>query len=173
METAPDPRDQCAANYARSVARNPASPDYRLLSSKMCWDAVLECAVKVQIITEEQCKRISGKTALVNGSDRLVTSAESMKVAPPGQSLGFFAGFYPMHMMLSTGGGKGAGNKNACIGIGQPVGWELLDLVNGPNWEYRTALSRYQGAIVSLRGIHIPTGEVAVVRRRSLSLLDR
>jgi hypothetical protein len=27
-----------------------------------------------------------------------------------------------------------AGNKNACIGIGSPVGWEILDVASGLDW---------------------------------------
>lgn len=30
--------------------------------------------------------------------------------------------------MLSVGSGKACGTKNACIGIGGPLGWEMLDL---------------------------------------------
>ena len=32
--------------------------------------------------------------------------------------------------MIAVGGGVAAGNKNLCIGIGSPVGWEILDLNN-------------------------------------------
>jgi hypothetical protein len=38
------------------------------------------------------------------------------------------------HAMISTGAGFAAGNKNACLAIGNPVGWEILDLGNLVVW---------------------------------------
>jgi hypothetical protein len=51
-----------------------------------------------------------------------------MAALPVGHAIGFFDGERLVHMMLGVGDGQAAGNKNDCIGMGHPAGWEVLDL---------------------------------------------
>lgn len=86
----------------------------------MCWDAVALCQ-----------GRDPGRGVGVN--DRLVTSAWALNGIPEGASIGFFDRGVLIHEMISVGNGAACGNKNACIGHGNPIGWERLDLSAGWN----------------------------------------
>jgi hypothetical protein len=132
--------------YAASVAKGSAadplkSAEGKQLSSMMCWDAVLHCARLADVIDEGTYKGILGKQTpdnhvLVSPSDKAIGSAGEMGGVPEGHAIGFFTkpkGTWLMiHAMVSVGGGKAAGNKNACLGIGSPVGWEVIDLKTLP-----------------------------------------
>ncbi|MCG1042898.1 hypothetical protein KQH60_10265 [Mycetohabitans sp. B8] len=102
--------------------------EHSALSGKMCWDAVKYCALKARIITENQYESMSGKTDLVTSSDTRIHNAGELRNMPPGRTLGFFDSDTTWHVMLTTTEGKAAGNKNDYVGIGNPVGWEELDL---------------------------------------------
>ncbi|WP_337690708.1 hypothetical protein [Mycetohabitans sp. B46] len=108
--------------------RTSNNKEYTALSGKMCWDAVKYCALKAEIITEDQFESMSGKTDLITPSDTRISNANELRTVPPGRTLGFFDGDTTWHVMLTTTEGKAAGNKNDCVGIGNPVGWEELDL---------------------------------------------
>ena len=58
-----------------------------------------------------------------------------MANVPAGSILGFFENGSLKHAMLYLGGGKAAGNKNACLDFGNPCGWEVLDLGQCPWWQ--------------------------------------
>ena len=128
--------------YAASVAKGSAadplnSAEGKKLSSMMCWDAVAHCARLASIVDEGTYKGILSKQSsnthvLVTPKDKAVGSAGDIGSVPEGHALGFFTKakgpWIMIHAMVSVGGGKAAGNKNACLGIGNPVGWEVIDL---------------------------------------------
>ncbi|WP_338927538.1 hypothetical protein [Mycetohabitans endofungorum] len=79
---------------------------------------------------------------MVTLSDKQINSAEALQSLPPGHVLGFFdlakkEEDQLVHVMISTGHGKAAGNKNACLGFGQPSGWEELDLCQQPKLQWQ------------------------------------
>jgi hypothetical protein len=129
-----NPTDDYAANFARKMARNNASEDYRILSSQMCWDAVKYCALKAGVINAAKYQRIQAKTDMVNFTDPIALGPDALLRLRPGHVLGFFVGMNIIHAMIYTGQGKAAGNKNDCVGVGRSVGWELLDLASLLNW---------------------------------------
>ncbi len=90
------------------------------LSSKMCWDAVLYCGYLAKLTDQEG----NGKN-IIDSSASLVTNSSGI---PGGHIIGFFQDDDLKHAMISTGNGYAAGNKNDCMGIGNPVGWEELEL---------------------------------------------
>jgi hypothetical protein len=117
-----------AARFARQAARNKGK-DFRQLSAKMCWDAVKHCVVQAApFLGKNRYKHIDAKMGLVSSGDPEVRSAAEMRTVPEGSILGFFDGDTPIHVMVSLGGGWAAGNKNDCVGVGSPVGWEELNL---------------------------------------------
>jgi hypothetical protein len=130
-----NPTDDYAANFARKMAmKNAADAGYVAISSQMCWDAVKYCALKAGVIDDAKYQRIQAKTDMVSLKDPVALGQDAMRRLKPGHVLGFFVGNNIIHAMLCTGQGKAAGNKNDCVGIGHPVGWELLDLASKLNW---------------------------------------
>lgn len=128
---------QYAASVARACAANPSSHEYMMLSSLMCWDAVVHVAMLAGVVSESKAKSIRGNTIVDPANPRVRTAAEMASV-PEGDLLGFFEdrkGVWTMiHAMIAVGGGSAAGNKNDCIGAGRAVGWEVLDLASRLTW---------------------------------------
>lgn len=127
------------AKVAKTCATQKSTQEYRMLSSLMCWDAVLHVAMLAGVIPDRRYQTLKGKPqTLVNTNDPAVTDAAGMKAVPAGHAIGFFEddGGTPkiIHCMVSTGSGKAAGNKNDCVGVGSMVGWEELDLAAGLSW---------------------------------------
>ncbi|GIV59478.1 MAG: hypothetical protein KatS3mg043_0567 [Rhodothermaceae bacterium] len=132
-----------AAQYARDCATNRNSTGYLNLSAQMCWDAVVLCAHASGAIDRKTYQRLQNITAtnfssFVRMIDPIVGDAAAMRRIPQGSFLGFIEhkNNIPtlIHAMIAVGHGLAAGNKNACIGIGNPVGWEILDLAGRLNW---------------------------------------
>jgi len=133
------------AAYARDCATDHSSPDYLKLSSYMCWDSVIYCLYKAGVIDKIKFTKIYGRrlnedpSDLVDANDTLISSTQEMWEVAQGNILGFFSNnngkSQLIHAMLATGSGCAAGNKNGCIGIGAPVGWEILDLANKLRWK--------------------------------------
>jgi hypothetical protein len=121
-----------AAQIARDAATG-QNADYYALSSSMCWDAVMYCMVRGGA-SDPGSITSSSFAHVVSTADRAITSGAEMRWAPQGAFLGFFEGSRLIHAMIATGHGFAAGNKNACIGIGSPVGWEILDLAGRLDW---------------------------------------
>jgi hypothetical protein len=122
--------------YAGSVAKGAAqqnSQEYKVLSAKMCWDAVKHVAVLAGVIDDARANGLA-HTSMIRLSDKVVAHPDAMGNLPAGHVLGFFEGERLIHAMVSIGEGKAAGNKNDCIGVGGPVGWEVLDLKGGLKW---------------------------------------
>lgn len=122
-----------AAQIARDAATNDSSELYLTCSSQMCWDAAIECQVRAgakrpQPVTTQSHDHVIGL------SDTAITTAREMQRVPQGASVGFFRDGTLMHFMIAVGAGLAAGNKNQCIGIGNPVGWEILNLAEHLNW---------------------------------------
>lgn len=61
-------------------------------------------------------------------ADTQIRGREAMEKLPEGHAIGFFDDQRLVHVMLSVGNSRAAGNKNDCIGIGEPIGWEALNL---------------------------------------------
>ena len=125
-----------SGHEAARVARDAATlqgDTYLQLSGMMCWDAVAHCQAlgggpAATSIT------VGDHLHYISTSDPSVTSAAEMRRVPQGAFIGFFHGGLLVHAMIATGHGLAAGNKNQCIGIGQPVGWEILDLASRLTW---------------------------------------
>lgn len=126
-----NPENVYASNYARKGLIQGSSIFMRL-TSLMCWDAVKQCAVGAGIITAEKGRLLESRLSLVSSSDFQISNAYQLKTLEQGNVLGFFtqkgASVEIMHCMISLGGSIAAGNKNDCIGIGNSVGWESIDL---------------------------------------------
>ncbi|GGC03500.1 hypothetical protein GCM10011363_20130 [Marivita lacus] len=144
-------------HVAAQIARDSAtekSDFYMSLSALMCWDAVIETQAKAGI--KKPKKPVSGNDCkhVISLDDSPVTGKTDMQKVPQGAFLGFFRDGTLVHAMIATGAGIAAGNKNACIGIGGPVGWELLNLAEDLKWEaggfrdqgQRLFLLRYRAA---------------------------
>lgn len=74
-------------------------------------------------------------------------NVDALRAIPEGATIGFFDGSTLVHVMLSLGNGHAAGNKNGCIGMGSPIGWEALDLSagwNATNFGPRNLTVRYR-----------------------------
>ena len=129
-----NPEDGHAANFARKMS-SPTSAEYINLSGLMCWDAVMYCALRAGIIDQRKYDRLRGDQDLVALSDFAVAGPNAMYRLEPGNAIGFFwstpQGVTMVHAMLCVGKGLAAGNKNKCVGAGNFVGWEILDLING------------------------------------------
>jgi hypothetical protein len=130
-----------SAAFATKSATEPNSQGFKDLSSKMCWEAAAYCFQKGAAIDDKGFKAaqaIKGtepKTyaAFIDtAKDPVVADANAMRAVPQGCFLGFFtvdgSKKTLIHAMISTGQGLAAGNKNECIGIGNPVGWEIINL---------------------------------------------
>ena len=128
-------------DYAASVAKNTAaqtnSAEWTKLSQLMCWDAVAHCGHLAGVLDAGKYKAVLGKQnrdthVLAKTSDPAVANAGAAKSIPAGHAIGFFTkskdSWIMIHAMVSVGDGKAAGTKNACLGIGKPIGWEVLDL---------------------------------------------
>ncbi|WP_237577027.1 hypothetical protein [Mycetohabitans sp. B8] len=148
----PEQRSEYYCNQAADYARRSAERDSNgkplnkkeneSLTSKgnVCWDAVKDCAFKAGAISKNRYKSVDAKTDLVASSDRRINNANELRNVPPGHTLGFFEAEVaksteppriatkPFHVMLTTGDNKAAGHKNGCLEIGNPSGWEELDL---------------------------------------------
>ena len=125
--------------YAASVARGCVadSQEFRKLSSMMCWDAVTHCALLAGIIDQNKYKLLKGygrHTRLIRTSNTVVANAGAMAIVPQGHIIGFFEDQTMIHVMLSTGFGMAAGNKNDCVGVGRSVGWQVVNLQTGLKW---------------------------------------
>ena len=153
-----NPEDGYAANFARKMS-SPTSSEYENLRVLMCWDAVKYCALKAGIIDQKKYDRLSGNLDLVTLSDFAVAGRDAMYRLEPGNMIGFFwnapQGFKMVHAMLCVGKGLAAGNKNDCVGVGHPVGWEILDLANGLGWQGNTGT-------ITAPGILHPTRDLLV-----------
>ncbi len=126
-----------AASVARGIAVHQDSLEFGKLSSEICWDAVAHCLLLAGF--KAPAVQLPSRPLLVNTRDPQILSAAAMGNVPEGHVIGFFTqkpGDSPImyHQMIATGAGAAAGNKNSCIGIGSPVGWELLDLTT-LNWQ--------------------------------------
>jgi hypothetical protein len=131
---------QDVANLAVVAATTaPFGTYYLSLTNEMCWDAVMRCAQFAGLIDQTRYDAIRRYYYnLVGIHDHPVASAGDMANLAAGHALGFFEWdgiqWHCVHAMLSVGAGQAAGNKNACIGIGNPNGWERLDLQHGLAW---------------------------------------
>lgn len=114
-----------AAELARQ-ATNPEHSQYMDLSGAMCWDAVKLCAVAAGAVG----RKVDAQHGLVSHADALVVDREAIAALPAGLAVGFFDGERLVHAMVTVGDGHACGNKNDCVGLGHPVGWEALDLSN-------------------------------------------
>ncbi len=123
------PAGQKAAGYARDCATSQTG-DYFQLSSLMCWDAVVLCAVNTGAIPTKLDITATQFSNFVQMTDPLVADPIAMRRVPQGSFLAFIenSGGSPklIHAMMAVGQGMAAGNKNACVGIGGPVGSDLL-----------------------------------------------
>lgn len=114
------------------------------LTSMMCWDAVLECAVRGGIskwAAQQMTPQAARWSRFIPLAAPAIRTGAEMRELPAGPFIGFFeqAGGCEMeqkliHAMISLGDGKAAGTKNGCIGIGEATGWEELDLAGRLNW---------------------------------------
>ncbi|OKH45563.1 hypothetical protein NIES2101_26285 [Calothrix sp. HK-06] len=176
-------------NYAAQVAVGAAnrrdSHEWQKLTSLMCWDAIFHCAYLASIINDDKYKALLASRDkqfhLVKYTDSTINNATAMQAIPPGHAIGFFVEeqdktWRMIHVMLSVGGGKAAGNKNDCIGVGSMLGWEVLDLAGGLKWEDGyikapmgndsiTGVMKYRNAYVR----HRPITALAQVELPSLS----
>jgi hypothetical protein len=147
-----------AVEYAKNAAAKGTSwreAEYDKLSGKMCWDAVKYCAFSANIITEDEYDALNARWDLVTPHDTRIHNSDDLKNVPPGHALGFFriehfadssasnVRMDPFHVMLNIDGNKAAGNKNDCVGFGERVGWEVLNL---------SKLKWYQGTVVAPKG---------------------
>jgi hypothetical protein len=131
-----------AADFAIKCADDINAHCYKELSSKMCWDAVILCAYNSQAISKKMYEAMKDKittekySAFIANTDPVIDNADAMRKVPKGSYLGFIeiSTNKLIHAMIATGDGYAAGNKNSCIGIGRPVGWENLNIADGLNW---------------------------------------
>jgi hypothetical protein len=121
-----------AAQIARDAATG-LNGDFYELSALMCWDAVVYCMVRGGGSDPGSITSASSSHVVSTG-DPAITSGAEMRWAPQGAFIGFFDGSRLIHAMIATGHGFAAGNKNACLGIGNPVGWEILDVAGRLDW---------------------------------------
>lgn len=108
------------------------SKEYLNVSALMCWDAVAYCAKLAGVISEGRWKQLKGAPAEIYATNFSRVSGPSLAALSPGSMLGFFeeAGGQKklIHAMIYLGNNEAAGNKNNCIGLGNAVGWEVLNL---------------------------------------------
>jgi hypothetical protein len=173
-----------AAQVAVGAANLRNSHEWKKLTSLMCWDAIFHCAYLAGIINHSKYKALlaspNRQFHLVRYTDSTINNATAMKAIPPGHAIGFFVEeqnktWRMIHVMLSVGDGKAAGNKNDCIGVGSMVGWEVLDLANELKWEgdgVKGAYGKDNNNEISYRDIylrHRPITDLAQVELPSLS----
>jgi hypothetical protein len=126
-------KGKIAAQIARDAATGKGT-DFGVLSGMMCWDGVVECQVKAGA-PKPAAIQTNNYEHVISLKDPAVTGVDEMRRVPQGAFIGFFDGNKLIHAMISAGAGFAAGNKNACLGIGNPVGWEILDLGNLVVWQ--------------------------------------
>lgn len=160
-----NPDDNYAANFASKMCAV-SSNEYFNLTALMCWDAVKYCALKAGIIDQNKYNRLQGKYDLVSPTDQVIVGANAMYRLERGNVIGFYwqdnNDTKLVHAMISLGKGLAAGNKNDCVGVGQPVSWEKLDLSNKLNWAD-------DGTIIA-PGCG-PNGRTLTARKRPISYL--
>jgi hypothetical protein len=132
------------AGEARAIANDQDGKMYRALSCKMCWEAVCHLLHETHHLWPHQKSGIPRKPAeqqirtWVSQSNRFAENAGQLAAVPAGAVLLFIETIsgaeLAVHCMLSLGQGYAAGNKNNCIGMGNPGGWEVLNL-NGLRWD--------------------------------------
>jgi hypothetical protein len=122
-----------AARYARDAATDRTAL-YRELSALMCWDAVARCMELAGTMIHPKTIRGDLYAHVVSSDDPTIGDRGTMQHVPQGAFIGFFDGDRLIHAMIGVGYGMAAGNKNACIGIGGPVGWEILNLADELDW---------------------------------------
>jgi hypothetical protein len=122
-----------AARFARDAATDRTAL-WRELSALMCWDAVARCMELAG--RPVRPRHISGNTCshVISIHDQQITDRGTMQGIPQGSFIGFFDGGRLIHAMIAVGFGMAAGNKNACINLGSPVGWEILNLADDLDW---------------------------------------
>jgi hypothetical protein len=122
-----------AARIARDAATSRTAL-FREFSALMCWDAVARCMELAG--TQIHPRRIMGESYahVISQDDPAIADRGTMQRVPQGSFIGFFDGDRLIHAMIGVGFGMAAGNKNACIGIGGPVGWEILNLADELDW---------------------------------------
>lgn len=149
---------QDVANIASGCVREQASQEWRQLSGMMCWNAVSHTARLSGLISEPQYRSLlsNNHRKLACIDDPIVSNSAQMLAVPPGHAICFFEfkgeKWVMIHAMISTGGGKAAGNKNDCVGVGNVAGWEELDLCHGLKWS--------DGFIHAPLGKHPKTGQM-------------
>lgn len=131
------------ATVAKNIAAQEKSMEWEQLSALMCWDAVAHCVLLAGLIDQNRYKTIthlqkSDHHLLASPNDARVANAQEMAEVPAGHTICFFerknGAWVMIHAMLTTGSGMAAGNKNGCLqsvdggDIGQPIGWENVDL---------------------------------------------
>ena len=107
---------------------------FRICSAMMCWDAAIECQIKAGVQSPGNVSTDSHDNVISLDDDNAVTNKHEMQRVPQGASMGFFRDRTLVHFMIAVGAGCAAGNKNHCIGIGNPVGWEILNLAEKLTW---------------------------------------
>jgi hypothetical protein len=121
---------------AREVA-NQGSSEFPKISGLMCWDAVAYCARLAGIISEGRWNQLKGAPGEIYATNFSRVPGPSLSTLSPGTMLGFFedSGGHKklIHAMIYLGNNEAAGNKNNCIGIGNSIGWEILNL-NRLDW---------------------------------------
>jgi len=127
-----------------------------VLSSQMCWDAVSSFGHLTGLLT----RPINPQHDLVSLHDSRISSAHEMASIPPGHSIGFYDGDRLAHVMVSTGAGRASGNKNDCVGVGNPIGWENLDLANDLNWHQGGVQAPPNGRLLTV--VHRPLSEAGM-----------
>ncbi|MGB3592989.1 MAG: hypothetical protein WA994_02355 [Ornithinimicrobium sp.] len=175
------------ARYAADVARAGIRSDlYRELSGLMCWDAVIRCALNGGAISLQRAEELThidwreNFARFVSPHDTLVRTPEEMKRVPAGAFIAFIEVDQPdqvrrshhiwkgrrhiLHAMISIGDGWAVGNKNSCIGIGEHVGWEALDLADELNW----IPSKHRYNAVNACPLHIQKSRPIRIRFRDL-----
>ena len=116
----------------------------------MCWDALVLCARKSGALDKYKHASLWSTINIhhfehfVSTRDFKIRSKNDMFNVPQGSFIGFFSSSGRIiHALMATGAGFAAGNKNECIGIGQPVGWENLNLAGGGlNWHFGGGFNR-------------------------------
>jgi hypothetical protein len=136
---------QRTADLALAVATQTGHPEYSLLSSAMCWDAMLLCAGIAQGVNcadlQPYCdsrrigfniiNRHNRRRVFDEASTQDITSvAQMLNTVTPGSFIGFIRPNDEIgHAMIYIGNGFAAGNKNDCVfSAGSMFGWERLDL---------------------------------------------
>ncbi|MBW8833040.1 MAG: hypothetical protein JF606_27390 [Burkholderiales bacterium] len=124
---------QIARDAATAGKEDMKNEVFAELSAAMCWDAVIRCQFRAGV-KDPGFVTTAKHDHVISLDDKPVNNKQAMWQVPQGASIGFFRERTLVHLMIATGAGLAAGNKNACIGIGAPVGWEVLNLAQDLNW---------------------------------------